>query len=138
MGAPPTDLFSESGIGFLIIELGILGPILWVALGWQPDIRILQVSVEAEGYMGISNWLRVLWYALILLFPITWGGIDPYENFINNAYLWLLVGVLFRLPTLVEQAQLDSQIEASSASPEIAPRFGLPTVRVPAQAGRRR
>jgi hypothetical protein len=28
-----------------------------------------------------------------------------YQNFVNNAYLWLLIGVLFRLPKLAQMPQ---------------------------------
>ncbi len=31
-------------------------------------------------------------------------GLSPYQNYICNAYLWLLVGILFRLPDLLENS----------------------------------
>jgi len=34
------------------------------------------------------------------LFTFTWGSMVVYQNFVLNAYFWLLAGVLFRLPTL--------------------------------------
>jgi hypothetical protein len=40
-----------------------------------------------------------------LLFAITFTGIQGYQDFIMNAYLWLLLGVLFRLPKLTVSAQ---------------------------------
>jgi hypothetical protein len=39
------------------------------------------------------------------LVPLTFGGLQPYQDFILNAYLWLLLGVLFRLPKLAVDAQ---------------------------------
>ena len=36
---------------------------------------------------------------------MTFNGIQPYEDFVLNAYLWLLLGILFRLPTLAVSAQ---------------------------------
>ncbi len=47
----------------------------------------------------------IFWYALFLLFPATFGGIQSYEDFLLNAYFWLLLGVLFRLPTIALSAQ---------------------------------
>src|SRR6266581_416831 len=47
----------------------------------------------------------IFWYAGLLLFPITFTGIQAYEDFVLNAYLWLLLGILFRLPTLAFSAQ---------------------------------
>jgi hypothetical protein len=42
----------------------------------------------------------IFWYAFFLLIPATFGGIQPYEDFLLNGYFWLLLGLLFRLPTL--------------------------------------
>jgi len=36
-----------------------------------------------------------------LLVPQTFGGLFSYQNYVCNAYLWLLVGMLFRLPDLL-------------------------------------
>jgi hypothetical protein len=48
----------------------------------------------------------------LLLYPLTFGGMVPYQNFVTNAYLWLLVGILFRLPELLTQT-LDPGIVGS-------------------------
>jgi hypothetical protein len=37
---------------------------------------------------------------MVLLLPSTFAGIQPYEDFILNAYFWLLLGILFRLPSI--------------------------------------
>jgi hypothetical protein len=42
----------------------------------------------------------ILWFLFLLLFPLTFAGMQPYENYVLNAYFWLLTGVLFRLPAL--------------------------------------
>ncbi|MGA7027586.1 MAG: hypothetical protein WBY24_02980, partial [Candidatus Acidiferrales bacterium] len=42
----------------------------------------------------------ILWYTFLLLYPFTYGGLAPYQNFLDNAYLWLIVGILFKLPQL--------------------------------------
>jgi hypothetical protein len=53
----------------------------------------------------------IFWYAFLLLLPLTYEGMQAYQDFILNAYLWLLLGVLFRLPKLA----LDAQFGASAA-----------------------
>ena len=53
--------------------------------------------------------------AFILLFPLTWTGLVQYQNFITNAYFWLLVGILFRLPDLVKQDAADLQVTPAPA-----------------------
>jgi hypothetical protein len=47
----------------------------------------------------------IFWYAFVLLIPSTFAGIQAYEDFLLNAYLWLLLGVLFRLPSIGLSAQ---------------------------------
>jgi hypothetical protein len=47
-----------------------------------------------------------------LPFPATLGGIQSYEDFPLNTYLWLRLGLLFRLATIA----LSAQYEASAPS----------------------
>jgi hypothetical protein len=95
----------ENGFGSIMLELGLLGPILWVwwgvallVAGWKALERIKDTALYPVG-------CAILWYAFWLLFPATWGSIAGYQNFVMNAYLWVLVGILFRLPRLAEQAR---------------------------------
>jgi hypothetical protein len=48
-----------------------------------------------------------------LLFLATFGGIQSYEDFLLNAYLWLLLGLLFRLPTIALSAQFAANAPAA-------------------------
>jgi hypothetical protein len=102
-GAAPINVWVEEGYGILIIEMGILAPFLWllwtgalVITGWRVVLRLRETRLFPIGF-------AILWYAFLLLFPLTFGGMVPYQNFVTNAYLWLLVGVLFRLPDLLAQ-----------------------------------
>ncbi len=95
----------ESGYGGLIIEFGILGPILWFAWvlallwsGWR-IVKHLRQTV----YFPIA--FAIWWYALVMLIMLMYFGMATYDNFVNNAFLWLLVGVLFRLPDLARMPQ---------------------------------
>jgi hypothetical protein len=45
-------------------------------------------------------------YAIVLLMPMTFASMVVYEDFVLNAYFWLLLGILFRLPNLPFSAQL--------------------------------
>jgi hypothetical protein len=96
----------EEGFATLIFELGILGPILWliwaasyVYTGWKTVLRVKGTSMFP---VAICIW----WFGFLLLFPFTFGGMAPYQNFVYNAYFWLLTGVLFSLPRLNEQSSL--------------------------------
>jgi hypothetical protein len=95
----------ESGYGVLVMEMGILGPILWLFWvsvmlwhGWK-IVRDLRETVYFP--LGFAIW----WNALVALVLLMYLGMAAYQNFVNNAYLWLLIGVLFRLPKLAEMPQ---------------------------------
>jgi hypothetical protein len=95
----------ESGYGSLIVEMGIFGPILWIAWvsvllwkGWKL-VRKLRETI----YFPLA--FAIWWYAVVDLVLLMYFGIQFYQNFVNNAYLWLLTGVLYRLPMLAEMPQ---------------------------------
>ena len=112
LGAAPTDIGAESGPGVLVLELGILGPVLWLAWSLSLVVAAVKVVLRLRKTWGFPIALAILWFAVLLLFPFTYGGMQAYQNFVFNAYFWLLVGVLFRLPMLVHdgQAQADHLI----------------------------
>jgi hypothetical protein len=92
----------ENGMGTLIVEMGILGPILW--LGWVCALllaawRIVR-QLRQTAYFPVA--FGIFWYAFILLIVMTYITIGAYQNFILNAYLWIMVGILFRLPYLAK------------------------------------
>jgi hypothetical protein len=95
----------ESGYGSLIVEMGVWGPIfwfLWVSVllwqGWK-IVRKLRETVYFP--LGFAIW----WYAVVSLVLLMYFGMQFYQNFVNNAYLWLLTGVLYRLPFLAKMPQ---------------------------------
>ena len=47
----------------------------------------------------------IFWYVFLLLLPFTFVGLQAYEDFVLNAYAWIMVGILFRLPKLALSAQ---------------------------------
>lgn len=103
--APPLQIGVENGYGTLIVEMGILGPILWVVwvfallfYSWR-IVRQLRQTVYFPVAFGI------FWYAFLLLTVLTYLAINTYENFVLNAYLWILIGILFRLPYIAQLPQ---------------------------------
>jgi hypothetical protein len=101
---PPPDLWMEEGFGVLIVELGIVAPFLWIL--WSGALLYFSWKV-VRGVRGTRFFpmaFAVFWYALLLLWILTWSGLSIYQNFVNNAYLWILVGILFRLPDLAASA----------------------------------
>jgi hypothetical protein len=102
---PVPDIGVESGYGALVVEMGIVGLVLWLiwvtALLWTGWRVVRQLRQTVYFPIGFAIW----WYAVVLLVLLTYFGIQPYQNFVNNAYLWLLIGILFRLPKLAQMPQ---------------------------------
>jgi hypothetical protein len=101
---PPPSVWVEEGFGNLIVEMGILAPFLWlawtIALLYQTWKVVRQLKQTRFFPLGFA----IFWYAFVLLIPLTYGSLSGYQDFICNAFLWLFVGVLFRLPEILATA----------------------------------
>jgi hypothetical protein len=95
----------ESGFGALVVEMGIGGLILWLVMSFAIVFSAWRVVKTLRGSPWFPIAFMIFWYAGLLLLPITYAGIQAYEDFVLNAYLWLLLGILFRLPSLAASAQ---------------------------------
>jgi hypothetical protein len=99
---PEPGIWMEEGFGVLIVELGIVAPFLWTLWAGAVVYCSWKVVRRLRGTRLFPIGFAICWYAFLLLFPIMWGTLSVYQNYINNAYLWLLIGILFRLPDLLE------------------------------------
>lgn len=95
----------ESGFGALVVEMGIGGLILWFVMSGAILIAAWKVVKRLKGSPWFPLAFVIFWYAFVLFYPSTFAGIQPYEDFLLNAYLWLLLGLLFRLPTIALSPQ---------------------------------
>lgn len=111
-GVPTLGIGAESGYGTLILEFGALGPILWTLWtfavffsSWKVVRKLRQTALFPIGF-------AIFWYAFMLLGPFTFYGLNTYQNYLTCAYLWLILGMLFRLPGLLseEQARRNEEI----------------------------
>jgi hypothetical protein len=94
----------EEGYGQLIIEMGIIAPFLWIL--WTAALlycswKVVR-SLRDTRLFPIA--FAIIWYAFVLLYVFTFAGLAAYENYISNVYLWLLIGILFRLPDVLVSA----------------------------------
>lgn len=100
----PPNLGVEAGYGTMIVEMGIVAPFLWIlwsaALIYYAWKIVLGLRETRFFPIGFAIW----WYAFLLLVPLTFGSLNAYQNYVCNAYLWLLVGILFRLPEILAQS----------------------------------
>jgi hypothetical protein len=105
LNVPLPNYSVESGYGALVVEMGVWGPILWLMwvsvllwYGWK-IVRNLRETVYFP--LGFAIW----WYSVVALILLMYFAMQFYQNFVNNAYLWLLTGVLYRLPALAKMPQ---------------------------------
>jgi hypothetical protein len=92
------------------VELGIGGLLLWLVVAVTIVISALRVVRRLKGSPWFPLAFMISLYAFLLLLPLTFAGLQPYQDFILNAYLWLLLGVLFRLPKLALSPQFTSAV----------------------------
>jgi hypothetical protein len=103
--APPMNIGIESGYGEIIMEIGIVGLILWVIMSFSIVFSAWRMVIKLRGSILFPIAFVIFWYAFLVLVPFTFNGLNTYQNFVMNAYLWLLIGVLYRLPTMKLMAQ---------------------------------
>ena len=109
----PPVIGVESGYGTLVVEMGIIGLILWLVMSVAIMFSAWKVVKKLRGSPWFPLGFVIFWYAFFLLFPATFGGIQAYEDFLLNAYFWLLLGLLFRLPTIALSAQFAANAPVS-------------------------
>ena len=119
VGKRAPEIGVEEGYGTMILEMGVIAPLLWILwtgsllyYSWKIVRRLRETRFFPIG-------LAILWYTFLLLYVWTYVSLAGYENYISNAFLWLLVGILFRLPDLL----------ASDPSPALAHPMPLRTRR---------
>jgi hypothetical protein len=103
--ARPVGAAVESGYGNIIIELGIVGLALWVITTVTIAVAAWRVVNNLRGSPLFPVAFVIFWYCVLLFFPMTFAGLQAYQDFIFNALLWLALGILFRLPKLALAAQ---------------------------------
>jgi hypothetical protein len=90
--------------------MGIGGLILWIIMSITILFHAWKVVRGLKGSAWFPLGFMIFWYAGVLLIPMTFSAMTQYQDFIMNAYMWLLLGVLFRLPKLALSASLQSSV----------------------------
>jgi hypothetical protein len=101
---PPAAHGVENGFGDMVIEWGLLGPVLWVLMASTLLIAGWKICRQLATTPLYPLALSILWFSFWVLLPFTWASPTVYQNYIVNAYLWTLTGILFRLPDLLNPA----------------------------------
>lgn len=105
----------ESGYGCLVLEMGIVGLCLWIVMSVAVVLSGWKVVRGLKGSPFFPLAFMLCLYSFILLVPMTFTGIQPYQDFVMNAYLWVLLGILFRLPKLAQAVQLVQPVTAAGS-----------------------
>ena len=97
----PLPIGVESGMGNIVVELGILGLVSWLVLGLAITISAWKVVKHLRGTPWFPLAFSIFLFAVLIFFPMTYVGM-PYQDFLLNSYLWLLIGILYSLYHLKE------------------------------------
>ena len=100
---PMPDVAVEEGFGQMIAEMGMLAPLLWILWAAVTVGACWKVARSLKETRFFPIAVAIVWYAFLLLFALSYLGLDAYQNYVNNAFLWILIGILFRLPELAVQ-----------------------------------
>jgi hypothetical protein len=103
----------EEGYGQMILEMGILAPFLWIL--WTA-VLLYYAWREVEKLRGTRFFpiaFAIFWYTFLILYPFIFTGLAPYQNYLNNAYMWLLIGILFRLTDILANTPPSQTITSS-------------------------
>jgi hypothetical protein len=123
--APPTGISVENGYGQLIIEMGVVGLLLWIVLGAAISLSAWKIVKQLRGSPWFPIAFVIFWFSFMLFFPMSYAGLTFYQDFLVNAYFWILIGILFRLPHLALSAQFAAET-GQVAQPGFARGVALP------------
>jgi hypothetical protein len=97
MHAPPMNIGTENGYGQLVIELGILGLLLWILLAYAITLSAWRAIKNLKGTVWFPIGFAIFLYVFLLVFPMSYYSFIAYQDFVMNAYFWLTLGMLFRV-----------------------------------------
>ena len=106
MHATPMRVGVESGFGNLMLELGIVGPVLWIVLGFSIAISAWKIVKELRGTPWFPLAFAIWMYAIFLFFPQMFLGGSAYQDYLLNSFLWLQLGILYRLRTFAKAIRI--------------------------------
>lgn len=91
----------ESGYAGVLWEWGIVGLVLW--LWWSLLLLKLMIQtvwgLRGSRFFWLATTISICIFAI--LFPSFFMGMQIYQNYLTQAFVWFLIGMLFRLPHLL-------------------------------------
>jgi hypothetical protein len=102
---PGTGVAVENGYGQLVVEMGVVGLLMWLVLGASVSIQAWKIVKQLRGSPWFPVAFVIFWFTLMVFFPMGYINLIFYQDFLVNAYLWMFIGILFRLPGVALSAQ---------------------------------
>lgn len=100
---------TEGGYASVLWEWGVVGLVLWV---WW-SLALMKALYTATRQ---SAGTRFFWVAasisvcvFIVLFPIFYMGMQVYQNYVTQALLWFLVGMVLRFTSIAQTPEIVGQ-----------------------------
>jgi hypothetical protein len=113
----PLPIAVESGWGDIVVEFGFFGLILWliwttlVIVGcWRVTLQLKQTRMFPIGF-------AIAWFVFVMLGPDMFATINSFQDYVLNAYLWILIGVLYHLPEILFGRPVAVPSAATAPSP---------------------
>jgi hypothetical protein len=93
----------EGGYAAVIVEWGVIGVLLWLAwtVAWMVR-QIRTVRATRDGPLPSVGPVVVVWTAFFLFIGFI-VGYQIFQNYVANAYFWLLSGLLFGAAALAKE-----------------------------------
>lgn len=115
--APPAPTGVENGYGQLLLELGIVGLLFWIFLGTFICVSAWKITSKLRGTPFFPLSFVIFWYAFMLFGPNSYIKFISYQDYFMNLYLWLLLGILFRLPNIYQGTLAREAVSSHSLQP---------------------
>lgn len=114
LGQRPPQFGVESGYGNIVLEYGIFGLLLWWLWTAALLVSVWQIvrKLKQTSYFPLA--FSIFWFLFLLLYPLTYGTLNFYEDYVYNAFMWLLVGLVFRLPALAQETPGPHSLRSSN------------------------
>jgi hypothetical protein len=92
----------EGGYAAVIVEWGVIGVLLWLAwtVAWMVR-QIRTIRATRDGPLPSVGPVVVVWTAFFLFIGFI-VGYQIFQNYVANAYFWLLSGLLFGAAALAK------------------------------------
>ena len=97
---------TEGGYASVLWEWGVVGLCLWLLWSVLLILRLFQKVRELRYTRYYWLGFSVTLYSFFLLFPHFYLAHQVYQQYVAQAFLWFLVGMVFRLPLAPQQAEL--------------------------------